>query len=205
MYKYFLKRIFDFIISLAGIICLSPVLLIVTILLLFANKGHSVFFVQDRPGKNAKVFKVIKFKTMTDQLNADGIILPDAMRLTKTGRIVRSLSIDEIPQLFNVLIGDMSLIGPRPLLARYLTLYNAEQSRRHEVRPGITGWAQVNGRNTISWEEKFKFDVWYVDNISLLLDVKILVSTISNVLLRKGISADNQATMQAFKGNTPDS
>ena len=201
MYKHFFKRFLDFIISLVAIICICPVLMIVTIWLHLANKGAGAFFYQERPGKNSRIFRVTKFKTMTDERNAEGKLLTDAQRLTKVGKFVRSTSIDELPQLFNVLKGNMSLIGPRPLLVKYLPLYNAEQARRHEVRPGITGWAQVNGRNAIGWKEKFKLDVWYVDNISFVLDIRILILTIVNVLKRKGISGDNQATMEAFRGS----
>lgn len=178
MYKNFLKRILDFIISLLALICLSPILLVVTIWLHFANKGAGAFFFQERPGKDAKIFKIIKFKTMTDERDADGNLLPDAQRLTKVGQFVRSTSIDELPQLINVLKGDMALIGPRPLLVKYLPLYSNEQARRHEVRPGITGWAQCHGRNSISWTEKFKLDVWYVDNCSFKTDINIIIETI---------------------------
>lgn len=178
-----------------------PILLFVAIWLHFANKGAGVFFTQERPGKNAKIFKVIKFKTMTDERDADGRLLPDAKRLTKVGKIVRSLSIDELPQLFNVLKGDMALVGPRPLLVKYLPLYDDFQKRRHEVRPGISGWAQVNGRNAISWQQKFAYDVWYVDHLSFLLDVKIVLLTIKKVFVREGITANNCATMEPFKGN----
>jgi lipopolysaccharide/colanic/teichoic acid biosynthesis glycosyltransferase len=176
--------------------------LLIIISLLIANEGAGVFFTQPRPGKNGKVFKLVKFKTMNDKRDASGNLLPDADRLTKTGRLVRSLSLDELPQLINVLKGDMSLIGPRPLLVKYLPLYNNEQARRHEVRPGITGWAQVNGRNAIGWEEKFMLDVWYVDHVSFILDMKIIIMTIRNVIQRKDISASNHATMEAFKGNS---
>lgn len=176
-------------------------MLIITIWLHFANKGAGAFFTQERPGKNGKIFKVIKFKTMTDERGADGKLLPDADRLTKVGRFVRSTSIDELPQLINVLKGDMALIGPRPLLPRYLTLYTKEQARRHEVRPGITGWAQVNGRNAISWTKKFEYDVWYVDHCSFTLDLKIVFMTIKKILVREGISQDGQATMEAFNGH----
>ena len=184
MYKHFFKRFFDFWLSLIGLICTSPILIIVTIWLLFANKGAGAFFLQERPGKDGKIFKIIKFKTMTDERDADGNLLPNDKRITKAGRIVRSTSIDELPQLFNVLKGDMALIGPRPLMPRYLKLYSPEQARRHEVRPGITGWAQVNGRNAISWTKKFELDVWYVDHISLWLDVKVLFLTIMKVIKR---------------------
>ena len=170
MYKFFFKRFIDFWISLIALFCISPILLAVTILLHFANKGAGAFFFQERPGKGGKIFKVIKYKTMTDERDVDGNLLPDAMRLTKVGRFVRSTSIDELPQLINVLKGDMALIGPRPLLVKYLPLYSPEQARRHEVRPGISGWAQCHGRNNISWTEKFKLDVWYVDHCSLIID-----------------------------------
>ena len=171
MYKNFFKRLIDFTIALIALVCLSPILLLVTIWLHFANKGAGAFFTQERPGKGAKVFRVIKFKTMTDERDADGKLLPDADRLTKVGRIVRSTSLDELPQLFNVLKGDMALIGPRPLLVKYLPIYTPTQMRRHKVRPGITGWAQVNGRNAITHTKKFEYDVWYVDNLSLALDI----------------------------------
>ena len=200
MYK-FLKPLFDFIISLTALIALSPVFAFLSIWLAIGNKGAGVFFTQERPGKQGKIFRLVKFKTMTDERDAEGKLLPDAARLTKAGRFVRSTSMDELPQLINVIKGDMSLIGPRPLLIKYLPLYNAEQARRHEVKPGITGWAQVNGRNAIGWKEKFKLDVWYVDNISFVLDIRILILTIVNVLKRKGISGDNQATMEAFRGS----
>lgn len=201
MYKHFFKRFFDILISFTALICLSPVLVIVTIWLHFANKGAGAFFLQERPGKNAKIFKIIKYKTMTDERDANGNLLPDAERLTKVGRFVRSTSIDELPQLINVLKGDMSLIGPRPLLIEYLPLYSATQARRHEVRPGITGWAQVNGRNAISWQKRFELDVWYVDNLSLLTDIKIIFITIKKVLYRSNISSSTSATMEAFDGN----
>lgn len=201
MYKKILKRLFDFILSLIGLLILSPLFLLLWLFLMLANQGAGVFFTQARPGKNERIFKVIKFKTMTDERDSEGNLLPDAMRLTKVGKFVRSTSLDEIPQLLNVLKGDMSLIGPRPLLVRYLPLYNAEQARRHEVRPGITGWAQVNGRNAISWGEKLKLDVWYVDNMSFALDVKILWMTVVKVLKREGISADKEATNKPFEGN----
>ena len=187
MYKHFFKRFFDFWISLIALICISPILLIVTVWLHFANKGAGAFFLQERPGKGGKIFKVIKFKTMTDERDAEGKLLPDAQRLTKVGRFVRSTSIDELPQLVNVLKGDMSLIGPRPLLVQYLPLYNAEQARRHEVRPGITGWAQVHGRNHCKLSKKFELDVWYVDHCSLQTDLSIVCLTIRNVLKRQDI------------------
>ncbi len=201
MYKNFFKRFFDFWISLFALICISPVLLVVTIWLHFANKGAGAFFFQDRPGKNSKIFKVIKFKTMTDERDAEGNLLPDEKRLTKVGSFVRSTSIDELPQLVNVLKGDMALIGPRPLLVQYLPLYSKEQARRHEVRPGISGWAQCHGRNAISWAEKFKYDVWYVDHCSLWTDIKIIFITIKNVLMRKDINSATAATMEAFNGH----
>lgn len=201
MYKNFFKRFFDFWISLIFLICISPILLVVTIWLHFANKGAGVFFRQERPGKNAKIFKVIKFKTMTDERDMNGVLLPDEKRLTRVGKFVRSTSIDELPQLFNVLKGDMALIGPRPLLVQYLPLYNKEQARRHEVRPGISGWAQCHGRNAISWTEKFKLDVWYVDHVSLWTDLKVIWITIQKVLKRADISEEGQATMEAFTGN----
>jgi lipopolysaccharide/colanic/teichoic acid biosynthesis glycosyltransferase len=201
MYKHFIKRIIDFTLSLIGFIIICPVFIIVWIWLTIANKGAGALFFQERPGKGEKIFKVIKFKTMTDERDASGNLLPDAERLTGVGRFVRSTSLDEIPQLLNVIKGDMSLIGPRPLLVQYLPLYNDTQRRRHEVRPGITGWAQVNGRNAISWKQKFEFDVWYVDNISLSLDIKILVRTIIKVFKREGISSNTSSTMEMFKGN----
>ena len=201
IYKRYIKRIFDFILSLIGFIVISPIFIILWIWLTIANKGAGALFFQERPGKDEKIFKVIKFKTMTDERDASGNLLPDAVRLTGVGRFVRSTSMDEIPQLLNVIKGDMSLIGPRPLLVQYLPLYNDTQRRRHEVRPGITGWAQVNGRNAISWTQKFEYDVWYVDNISLSLDVKILVRTIMKVFKREGISSDTSSTMEAFRGN----
>ena len=201
MYRGLIKRLLDFFVSLIALLILSPVLIIVSVWLYFVNEGAGVFFTQDRPGKNNQIFRLIKFKTMNDKRDKDGKLLPDGERLTKAGRLVRSTSLDEIPQLINVLKGDMSLIGPRPLLLKYLPLYNAEQARRHEVRPGITGWAQVNGRNAISWEEKFKLDVWYVDHVSFLLDIKILLKTVYNVIKREGISSDTSATMETFKGN----
>lgn len=201
MYRIFFKRFFDILISFTALVCLSPVLVIVTIWLHFANKGAGAFFLQERPGKNAKIFKIIKYKTMTDERDAYGNLLPDAERLTKVGCFVRSTSIDELPQLINVLKGDMSLIGPRPLLIEYLPLYSATQARRHKVRPGITGWAQVNGRNAISWQKRFELDVWYVDNLSLLTDIKIIFITIKKVLYRSNISSSTSATMEAFDGN----
>ena len=200
MYKNCIKRILDFCIAFVALLILSPILLVITIFLHFANKGAGAFFTQERPGKDAKIFKVVKYKTMTDERDADGKLLPDAQRLTKIGKIVRSLSIDELPQLFNVLKGDMSFVGPRPLLVKYLSLYSKEQMRRHEVRPGITGWAQINGRNTITHTKKFEYDVWYVDNISFWLDVKILFLTIKKVFVREGISGEGIATAETFDG-----
>lgn len=201
MYKHCLKRVFDFCIAFVAIVCLSPLLLIVTVWLHFANHGAGAFFTQERPGKNAHIFRVIKFKTMTDECDAEGKLLPDAERLTKVGRFVRATSIDELPQLFNVLKGDMALIGPRPLLVKYLPLYTSGQMRRHEVRPGITGWAQVNGRNAITHTKKFEYDVWYVDHLSFALDVKIIGMTIHNVLRHKDISAQGEATAPTFNGH----
>ena len=201
MYKHFIKRLFDFIISLLALICISPILLVVTIWLHFANKGAGAFFFQERPGKDAKIFKVIKFKTMTDERDADGNLLPDEQRLTRVGRFVRSTSIDELPQLINVFNGDMALVGPRPLLPQYLSLYSPEQARRHEVRPGISGWAQCHGRNAISWTEKFKLDVWYVDHCTLWTDIQVIFITIKNVLMRKDINSATAATMEYFNGN----
>lgn len=201
MYAHFLKRFFDFCISLLAIIVLSPIFVVVTVWLHFANKGAGAFFTQERPGKDAKIFRVIKFKTMTDERDADGNLLPDVQRLTRVGKVVRSLSLDELPQLFNVLKGDMALIGPRPLLVKYLPLYTKEQMRRHEVRPGITGWAQVNGRNAITHTKKFEYDVWYVDHLSFALDVKILWMTVLNVLRRKDISTAGEATAPTFNGH----
>lgn len=200
MYKHFFKRLLDFFISLIALICISPILIVVTIWLHFANKGAGAFFFQERPGKNAKIFKVIKFKTMTDERDGDGNLLPDKDRLTKVGKFVRSTSIDELPQLINVFKGDMALIGPRPLLVQYLPLYSPEQARRHEVRPGISGWAQCHGRNAISWTEKFKLDVWYVDHVSLLTDLKVIWITIMKVIKRADINEAGQATMEAFNG-----
>ena len=200
MYKHFFKRVFDVLISAVGLILIGWIIILVAIFLHYANKGAGAFFYQERPGKDEKIFKIIKFKTMTDECDAEGKLLPDAQRLTKIGKIVRSFSIDELPQLINVLKGDMSLIGPRPLRVYYLPLYSKEQHRRHEVRPGITGWAQVNGRNNISWTEKFKLDVWYVDHCTLLTDIKIIFITIKKVLMRKDINNDSAATMYPFDG-----
>ena len=203
MYKHFFKRVLDFCISFIALIIISPILLVVTIWLHFANKGAGAFFFQERPGKDAKIFKVIKFKTMTDERGADGHLLPDAQRLTKVGRFVRSTSLDELPQLINVLKGDMALIGPRPLLVKYLPLYSKEQMRRHEVRPGISGWAQCHGRNNISWTEKFKLDVWYVDHCTLLTDLQVIWITIMKVVRRADINNDSgeSATIEAFNGH----
>ncbi len=188
MYKHYFKRFLDFCISLIVLICISPILLIVTIWLHFANKGAGAFFFQERPGKDEKIFKVIKFKSMTDECDAKGNLLPNEQRITPIGKFIRKFSLDELPQLINVLKGDMAFIGPRPLLIKYLPLYSEEQHRRHEVRPGMSGWAQVNGRNNITWTEKFKLDVWYVDNVSLWLDIKIIFMTIKNVLSGKDVA-----------------
>ena len=201
MYKSFFKRLLDVIISGIALLLIGWFLIIVTIFLHFANKGAGAFFTQERPGKNAKLFKVIKFKTMTDERDADGKLLPDAQRLTKVGKFVRSTSIDELPQLINVFKGDMSLIGPRPLLPKYLPLYSPEQFRRHEVRPGISGWAQCHGRNAISWKEKFELDVWYVDHCTLWTDILVIFITIKNVLMRNDINSATAATMEAFNGS----
>ena len=201
MYKHFFKRVIDFTIALIVLLIIWPILLVIYIWLTIANKGAGAFFFQERPGLHGKIFKVIKFKTMTDERDTEGNLLPDAERLTKVGKFVRSTSIDELPQLINVLKGDMALIGPRPLLVQYLPLYSKEQARRHEVRPGISGWAQCHGRNAISWTEKFKFDVWYVDHCSLMTDLKVIFITIKKVLVRDGISAEGQATMDAFNGH----
>lgn len=200
MYKNFIKRALSFIIALIALVCIGWLILIVAIWLHFANKGAGAFFTQERPGKDGKIYKVIKFKTMTDERDADGKLLPDAQRLTKVGKIVRSLSIDELPQLINILKGDMSFIGPRPLLVKYLPLYSPEQLRRHEVRPGISGWAQVNGRNTITFTKQFEYDVYYVDHLTLWLDVKIFFMTIIKVFKREGISEEGQATRESFNG-----
>ena len=201
MYKCFIKRFIDFFLSLLALLLIGWFLIIIAIWLHFANKGAGAFFFQERPGKNAKIFKVIKFKTMTDEHDAEGNLLPDENRLTRVGRFVRSTSIDELPQLINVLKGDMALIGPRPLLVQYLPLYSPEQARRHEVRPGITGWAQCHGRNAITWTEKFKLDVWYVDHCTLWTDIKVVFITIKNVLMRKDINSATAATMEAFNGH----
>lgn len=201
LYKNFFKRAIDIVSAGGALLVLSVPLAAVTVWLHFANKGAGAFFFQERPGKNGKIFKVVKFKTMTDERDADGNLLPDAQRLTKVGRFVRSTSLDELPQLWNVLKGDMSLIGPRPLLVQYLPLYSKEQARRHEVRPGITGWAQCHGRNAISWKKKFELDVWYVDHISFITDCKVIATTIKKVLKRADISSETSVTMEAFNGH----
>lgn len=201
VYRRFLKRTIDIIASGGALVLLSPLIGITAIWLHFANKGAGTFFFQERPGWNSKIFKVVKFKTMTDERDSNGKLLPDAQRLTKVGRFVRSTSIDELPQLWNVLKGDMSLIGPRPLMVKYLPLYSPEQARRHEVRPGITGWAQINGRNNITWQKKFEYDVWYVDNISFILDCKIIIETLKKVICRSDINKEGQATTNPFTGN----
>lgn len=201
MYRSVIKRLCDFLLSFVALVFLFPLIILLSIWLYFANKGAGVYFSQERPGRDARIFKVIKFKTMTDERDSSGKLLPDARRLTKTGKLVRSLSLDELPQLLNVLKGDMSLVGPRPLRTYYLPLYSAEQGRRHEVRPGITGWAQVNGRNAISWTKKFEYDVWYVDHMSFWLDIKIIYLTIKKVFRREGISSATSVTMEAFNGH----
>ena len=204
MYKHFFKRFFDFWISLIGLICISPILLIVTIWLYFANKGAGAFFLQERPGKDAKIFKIIKFKTMNETRDETGKLLPDMQRITTVGRFVRKTSLDELPQLFNVLKGDMALIGPRPLLVKYLPLYSKEQMRRHEVRPGISGWAQCHGRNSLTWGERFKLDVWYVDHCTLKIDLNIIYTTITKVIKSEDITAESKGerrvTMPEFNG-----
>lgn len=200
LYRNFFKRAIDLVASGGALLILSVPLAAVTGWLHFANKGAGAFFFQERPGKDGKIFKVVKFKTMTDERDADGKLLPDAQRLTKVGRFVRSTSIDELPQLWNVFKGDMSLIGPRPLVVKYLPLYSPEQARRHEVRPGITGWAQINGRNNISWQKKFEYDVWYVDNLSFGLDCKIILKTLMKVIKRSDISKEGEATTVPFNG-----
>ena len=204
MYKFFLKRIFDFLLSLTAILLLSPLLLIL-IIAGMVKMGGNPFFTQERPGKNGKIFKLVKFKSMNNKRDENGELLPDEVRLTNYGRFIRNTSLDELPELINILKGDMAIVGPRPLLVRYLTRYNATQARRHEVRPGLTGLAQVNGRNTISWEEKFRYDVEYVDNVSLLLDIKIILKTALKVVKRDGISSETSATMEEFMGNTKES
>ena len=201
MYSSFFKRLIDLIIVFCMLAIIGPILFLITLWLHFANKGAGAFFTQERPGRNGKIFKVIKFKTMTDERDVNGDLLPDEQRLTEVGKLIRSTSVDELPQLINVLKGDMALIGPRPLLPQYLPLYNKEQARRHEVRPGITGWAQVNGRNAISWAKKFELDVWYVDHCSFILDLRIIVLTIKKVFVREGISSETSATMEPFTGN----
>lgn len=201
MYIYFVKRLFDFFVVLGVLLTIWPLLLFIAIGLHFANKGAGIFFFQERPGKNGKIFKIIKFKTMTDERDANGVLLPDDKRLTRIGKFVRSTSLDELPQLINVLKGDMALIGPRPLLVQYLLLYSKEQAHRHDVRPGITGWAQVNGRNAISWAKKFELDVWYVDHCTFLLDAKIIFLTIKKVFVREGINSGTSVTMEPFTGN----
>lgn len=200
MYARFFKRLFDFLMAFVTLLLIGWFLAIVALWLHFANKGAGVFFFQDRPGKDEQIFKVIKFKTMTDECDKDGKLLPDAQRLTKVGRFIRSTSIDELPQVINVLKGDMAFVGPRPLRVHYLPLYSPEQHRRHEVRPGITGWAQVHGRNNISWTEKFKLDVWYVDHCTLWIDIRVLFMTAKNVLMRKDINNEKVATMYPFDG-----
>lgn len=201
MYKCFFKRLIDFCIAFIALSILSIPLVIITLWLHFANKGAGAFFFQERPGKDGKIFKIVKFKTMTDERDINGNLLPDELRLTKVGKFVRSTSIDELPQFWNVLVGDMSLIGPRPLLVQYLPLYSKEQARRHEVRPGISGWAQCHGRNLLSWNEKFALDVWYVDHCTLITDIKVIFITIKKVLVRDGISQEGNATMEPFNGN----
>ena len=201
MFSSFFKSLIYLIIVFCMLAIIGPILFLITLWLHFANKGAGAFFTQERPGRNGKIFKVIKFKTMTDERDVNGDLLPDEQRLTKVGKLIRSTSVDELPQLINVLKGDMALIGPRPLLPQYLPLYNKEQARRHEVRPGITGWAQVNGRNAISWAKKFELDVWYVDHCSFILDLRIIVLTIKKVFVREGISSETSATMEPFTGN----
>ncbi len=201
MYKHFLKRVLDFFIALFGLIVAGPIIVFVIIFLTFSNQGD-VFFVQKRPGKNEKIFKIFKFKTMNDKKDENGNLLPDELRLTPIGKFIRKTSLDELPQLLNVLKGEMSLIGPRPLLVSYLPLYSTMQKKRHLVRPGITGWAQVNGRNAISWDKKFEYDVWYVENLSFWLDLKIIFLTVQKVIKSDGISSDSSATMEVFTGNS---
>ena len=200
MYKHFFKRFLDFWIAFVALVCISPILLLVSALLYFANEGAGVFFLQDRPGYKGRIFKVVKFKTMNDRKDEMGNLLPEEKRLTKIGKFIRSTSIDELPQLINVLKGDMALIGPRPLLVQYLPLYTKEQMRRHDVRPGITGWAQSHGRNELSWAKKFEYDVWYVDHISFVTDIKVVMYTLKTVLKREGISHEGMATMEVFNG-----
>lgn len=206
MYKYVLKRVIDFAIALIALICISPLLLVVTVWLHSANKGAGAFFLQERPGLHGKVFKIVKFKTMNEEKGSDGKLLPDIQRITPIGSFVRKTSLDELPQLINVLKGDMALIGPRPLLVKYLSLYSAEQMRRHNVRPGISGWAQCHGRNTLTWSEKFKLDVWYVDHVSLKTDLEVIFTTIKNVLMRKDIdnnvnNGSGKFTQEEFNGS----
>lgn len=201
MYKRFFKRLIDLSIAFTVLSILLIPLIIITIWLHFANKGAGAFFFQERPGKGGKIFKIVKFKTMTDEHDTDGNLLPDEVRLTKVGKFVRSTSIDELPQFWNVLVGDMALIGPRPLLVQYMPLYNKEQTRRHEVRPGISGWAQCHGRNSLSWNDKFALDVWYVDHCTLITDLKVIFITIKKVLIRDGISQEGNVTMKPFSGN----
>ena len=200
VYARYIKRIIDFCIAAVALLVLSPLLLVVTVWFHFANRGAGAFFFQERPGKDARIFKVVKFKTMTDERDAAGQLLPDEQRLTRVGRFVRSTSLDELPQLWNVVRGDMALIGPRPLLVQYLPLYSLRQARRHEVRPGITGWAQCHGRNAISWTQKFEYDVWYVDHLTFLTDIKVIWLTVKTVLTRSGISHEGSATMEPFNG-----
>lgn len=201
MYQHFFKRLFDFLLSLLAIICLSPLLLVLMVLLFFANEGAGVFFFQERPGLKGKLFRVIKFKTMNEKRGKDGNLLPDLLRITKVGKFVRATSLDELPQLFNVLKGDMALIGPRPLLKQYLPLYSPEQMRRHDVRPGISGWAQINGRNNLTWTEKFKLDVWYVDHVSLAIDIKIIFLTFMKVFKRESINNTEAANKNITESN----
>lgn len=202
MYKHFFKRLIDFTIALIVLLVIWPILLLITIWLHFANKGAGAFFTQERPGKEEKIFKVIKFKSMTDERDAEGNLLPNEKRITPVGRFIRKTSIDELPQLINVLKGDMALIGPRPLRVEYLSLYSPEQARRHNVRPGITGWAQINGRNAITWAQKFEYDVWYVDHVSLLLDIRIVHRTIINVIGEKDINSDSDKIgIEPFNGH----
>ncbi|MGC5743536.1 sugar transferase [Chryseobacterium sp. NFX27] len=200
MYKFFFKRVIDFLIALIGLILLSPVFIVVMVLLYFANQGKP-FFLQARPGLNEKIFNIIKFKTMNDKKDGQGNYLPDSERLTRIGSFIRQTSLDELPQLINVLKGDMALIGPRPLLPQYLSLYNESQKRRHNIRPGITGWAQVNGRNAISWTMKFELDIWYIDNVSFATDCKVMFLTLKKVIKKEGINQADQATVEAFTGN----
>jgi undecaprenyl phosphate N,N'-diacetylbacillosamine 1-phosphate transferase len=200
LYTRFLKPFFDKLSALLVLVLVSPILFIVLVILAISNKGH-IWFTQTRPGKNGKLFDVIKFKTMTDEQDSNGVLLSDEKRLTGIGKFIRKTSLDELPQLVNVIIGNMSIVGPRPLLVEYLALYNAQQQRRHEVKPGITGWAQVNGRNTVAWKERFELDVWYVEHISFWVDVKILLQTVNKVFRAEGINSANAATMERFKGN----